>query len=302
MSESRPPSWPAAGGSEPEEAEPTGVYPTEQDPTNAQPLWQDPTYAQPQYPQQSWQDPTYTQPQYAQQPQYAPQQHGYWPPGPDPTQQAYAQQQAYTQQQAYAYQNAYAYQQAHAQQQAYTHPQWYGYPPAYPYGYGAATGAPPRRRSFGFVAAVLTVIGGVILVVSFTATTWTNIGGAHTSFSMIRNSGLLTGPNAPGLPYAYFNWLAWLLFAVVVAFGLAGALPTPIHVPFRVFGALAGVAGIVFTYFAYERLLAAASHYTLGYRDSLQGASVGFYMALGGFLVAAIGAATGPHRTIKARR
>ncbi len=246
-------------GYQPQPSDPTSVYPT---------------YGQPQgYPQQYPQTSGYSQPQSYWRPEDYPQ--PYQPGGyAQPTGYGYPTQQAYPPQPAYP---GYG----------------YGAPYGQPAAYGTYSGVRQRRRTFGYVAAAVTVIGGIILMVAFTAVDWVSQSGNHATFPDIRRA-MTRAANPPALPHGYFIWLAWVLLAAVVVFGIAGALPTPAHPALRIFGASVGIAGIVLTYLAYYKLTG------LGFDRSLQGASVGPYLAAGGFLVAAIGASIGPHRATRA--
>jgi hypothetical protein len=252
------PQGPRHGGSEQQ------PYGQPQQPAYGQP--QQPPYGQPQYGQPGQQYPE--QPQQYGQPQYGQPQYG---------QPAYGQ-------------PAYG-------QPAYGQP--YGGPPPAPAA-GVRTG-----RSFGVVGAVLTIVGAALCIVAFTATNWFKIAGETGDFSDSRKAlDRLDDINAAGtLPHAYFGWLAWVLLAAAAVIALLANLPTPASAPLRGFGALIAVAGIAFTLLAVKLIsresIARQADLPVSYGDWLKNAAKqpSLYVALGGFLLIAIGSLIGPRRT-----
>jgi hypothetical protein len=173
--------------------------------------------------------------------------------------------------------------------------------PAAPLPYGGVPGLvlPPNysvyltqtRRAVGVVGLILALIGVAVVIASFTALDWLSgddvLGGtASVDFKDLHD---IVGSDSPTLQRLYFSWLGWALLAAVAVFALLGNLPTRSHPLWRVLGALTGVAGAVVTFFAV---------YTDGttLRELIVHASDGFWLALAGFLVAALGAVIGPRR------
>jgi hypothetical protein len=189
----------------------------------------------------------------------------------------YPEQQGYPSQPGYPPQQGYPQQRPHNQRSS-----------QYANAYGAPVGS---GAQFGVVGATLAGIGFILLIISFTAVTWFKQGGASASFSDISstldNSGAASGPAS-----AYFGWLAWTLAIVGVVVAVAANLPSPASGPLRALGAVLAAAAIAFTFLAI-RLTSTGSSYTF----YLSHTNVGFYLALGGFLILGIGALIGPKRS-----
>lgn len=173
-------------------------------------------------------------------------------------------------------------------------PRGYGAPESPP-GYAPrADGQPPsvysdrpsafeRSRSYGIAGTVLTLLGGLAVLASFTVLDWYH--GA--SFSEIGNSNL----SASGLPNAYFGWLGWACLVVTVIAGILASVPTPAVRIFRIIGIVVGIAGAGLTFLAID-----FSGGNTAYSQYIKNAQFGFYLAVGGFLLAGIGAGIGPRR------
>jgi hypothetical protein len=209
-------------------------------------------------------------------------------------------------------------------QQPYGPPgQPYGQPPQPGYGqpaygqpaYGGAPPAAPARPaselSFGVVGAILTLVGAALAVVAFTATNWFKIEGEKGDFSDTRRALNRIDDAvqaASGVAHAYFGWLAWTLLAVAAVLALVGQLPTPTSRLFRTLGALAALAGIVFTLLAVNLISRPGIARRAGAPDSWldwlknAGKQPSLYLALGGFLLILIGALSGPRRTSRTSR
>ncbi len=162
-------------------------------------------------------------------------------------------------------------------------------------GYGQPQGAPyaqpANTDTFGIVGTVLALLGGVILIVSFTALDWfsqsvSGGGTASLSFSDISDR----SDSLTGFASAYFGWLAWLFLIVVVVAGVLASVPSPALRAFRIVGVVVGLAAAGLTFLAIK--LGDGPSYT----DFLKNTSIGFYFAVVGFVVAGIGAAIGPHK------
>jgi hypothetical protein len=179
----------------------------------------------------------------------------------------------------------------------------YGQPPGYGQpgygqpGYGQPGYGPPgppnrleQSDSFGIVGTVLTLLGGILVVVGFTAVDWFTGSGGHASFSGIRQLLDSEGGSASGFSSAYFGWLAWTFLVIVVVAGVLSSVPTPALRIFRIIGIVDGIAAAGLTFLAIN--FADGT----GYTEYLKHARLGFYFAVIGFLVAGIGAGIGPRR------
>ena len=183
---------------------------------------------------------------------------------------------------------------------------------------------PGPSRSFGVISAAVTGVGAVLVVLAFTAFDWFSNGpsnsllqgaaGAstfrkiHTGLDDLkRQLALVPGGFDKMIHYgvapAYFSWLGWTLLVAGVVFALVGASPlSGFSEAGRVLGLLAGIAGVGASFGAiYIARLDPSLANTLhipqpGYLDYLKHVSVGFFLAVGGFALIAIGAAMGPNR------
>lgn len=189
-------------------------------------------------------------------------------------------------------------------------PQQYGQqPPPQQYGgYGppassSYAGGPAAGSGFGYIGGALVLIGAVLIVIAFTVTNWFD-GSGKSHFTQMHDAVKVANQShaAFGISYVYFSWLAWVLLAVTVVAGLVGNLPTSASAALRVLGLLAALAGIAATFLAIKLLHNGSFQQNQGapatYGDYLKHASVAFYLAVGGFLLAAIGSLIpAPRRT-----
>lgn len=177
----------------------------------------------------------------------------------------------------------------------------YGNQPGYPaqgyqqydrrYAAANAYGAPIESGAkFGVVGTTVAGVGAVLLIVALTAVDWFSQGGVSLSFSEVHDRVSADSAAASGMASAYFSWLAWTLTIVGVIVAVAANLPSPAAGPLRALGAILAAAAIAFTFLAI-RLATGGS-----YSDYISHASVGFYMAVVGFLLVGIGALIGPKR------
>jgi len=102
------------------------------------------------------------------------------------------------------------------------------------------------------------------------------------------------GSEAAGLAKAYFGWLAWVLLVIAVIAAIAACVPSPAASALRLVGALLGVAGIVLTIFALKINKTSSPSFSYWFKHAAKAPSL--YLALGGFLLIAIGALIGPRR------
>lgn len=171
--------------------------------------------------------------------------------------------------------------------------QRYGQPPYEQAPSGQAPYRPPpmnpfgteSNQAFGIVGTVLTLLGGIILVVSFTAVDWFTQGLSFSDVSTQLNNG-----NGNGFATAYFGWLAWVFLIITVVAGVLASFPSPALRALRIIGVVVGVAAAGLTFLAIN--LGAGTTYG----HNLAHARVGFYLAIVGFLLAGIGAGIGPRK------
>jgi hypothetical protein len=148
-------------------------------------------------------------------------------------------------------------------------------------------------RSIGLPGIALVLVGAGLARISFAALDWyagpTRPGAvAHTTFSDLDR---LTATGYPGIVSAYFGWLAWAAFLVVIIVGFVANLPKPAANGLRATGLVLGLSGSGLTYYVLDRVA------RLNDGDyPLHHAQVGVWFALAGFLVAGAGAAIGPMR------
>ena len=155
-------------------------------------------------------------------------------------------------------------------------------PPPAPYVPQRSTGGP------GIVGIVLAVVGAVAVIVSFTALEWFHEFGKAKFSDLADATGSRTG--ATGIATAYFGWLAWVLLVAALLAAIVANLPTPASGALRPLGALLGLAGAGLTFWAIK-----FAHFG-GYTEFLKRADLGFYVAVGGFVLIAIGSMIGPRR------
>ncbi|MDT4917661.1 MAG: hypothetical protein QOH89_2361 [Pseudonocardiales bacterium] len=146
-------------------------------------------------------------------------------------------------------------------------------------------------RQFGIVGTVLAVLGAAACVVSFTALDWFKELG-NGKFSDLSDLTGQDGAGATGIATLYFGWLAWVLLAAAVVAAILANLPSGVSSAMRPIGALLGLAGIGAT------LWAVGIAHGRGWTFFLKRADIGFYVALGGFLLITIGALIGPRRAV----
>lgn len=137
-----------------------------------------------------------------------------------------------------------------------------------------------RPGGYGFAGAGIAVSGAVLVVVSFTILDWLGPGGVTATFSDLRN-----GSKAFSL--AYFTWLGWALLVLTLLVALGANLSRPVHRTLRLLGLVLGIAGLAMS------LLALKSE-GINWTGVLHHARLGLWVAMAGFLLVGIGAATGP--------
>lgn len=175
-----------------------------------------------------------------------------------------------------------------------------GYPrqqPGYPPQQGQPSRQPPinpfgttSNESFGIAGTVLALLAGVVGIVSFTALDWFTATGPQglRSFSDLHDAADRSG--FAGFASAYFSYLAWLFLIITVLAAVGSSFPSPAVRALRIIGVVVGVAAAGLSFLAI-RLSDGAD-----YSQFIKHASVGFYLAVIAFLLAAVGAAIGPSR------
>ncbi len=164
-----------------------------------------------------------------------------------------------------------------------------GQPPMGPVTTKFARLDPGPSQTFGWLGFGMSVIGSVMVLVSYSALIW--IGAGNYTFPDLRqritaiDSDVLVHPVAK----TYFSWLGWAILALVAVCAILAATPA-LSGPFRILAPLLAVAAIALTLVAID--ITNQRAYGVWFRD----ARAGFYLALVGFVLVAIGSALGPGR------
>jgi hypothetical protein len=154
----------------------------------------------------------------------------------------------------------------------------------------------PARRSVGAIGLGLTAVGEALLVLSFTTLDWYSDAGSGNALTFGTLRDLTDTIRGPGVTRAYFGWLAWVLLALAGVVAVLANLPATSGRRVGVAGAAIGVAGAVLTYLALWRFFSTLRDAGAGDVGAFTHAAAGVYVALGGFLVTALGAAAGARR------
>lgn len=155
----------------------------------------------------------------------------------------------------------------------------YGQPSANPFG-------TEGNEQFGIVGMVLGLLGGVLLIVCFTALDWFK-GGA--TFGKVADF-VDNNPAATGFASAYFTWFAWTFAVIAVIAAVLSSFPSPALRAARVLGVVTGFAAAGLSFLALQVSDGRS------YLDWLKDARAGFYLAVIGFVLVGIGAAIGPRK------
>jgi hypothetical membrane protein len=161
-------------------------------------------------------------------------------------------------------------------------PSNYGYDPQRP---GGQPGLLQQSQTYGIVGTVLALLGGILVLVSFTAIDWFSY--SDSGFSDLHHR-LQASSNPPDFPAVYFSWLGWVFLVIAVVAGVLASVPTPALRISRIIGSVVGFAAAGLTFLAIEL--------PGSYSEYIKHARVGFYFAVIGFLITGIGAAIGPRK------
>jgi hypothetical protein len=165
----------------------------------------------------------------------------------------------------------------------------YGAPPGY--GRPANPFGPESNDTFGITGAVLGLLGGVALVVAFTAVQWLGGDFGNRSFGDVGN--YVSRTDATGFATAYFGWLAWAFLIVGVVCAVASSFPNPALRVLRIIGVVIGFAAAGLSFLAVDL------NHQFSYTHFIASARIGFYLAVVGYVLVGIGAAYGPSREIR---
>jgi hypothetical protein len=163
--------------------------------------------------------------------------------------------------------------------------------PPVQHGYGQPPAANPfgteGNEEFGIVGMVFALLGGVLLIVCFTALDWFK---GSTSFGDIGDYIDRSPGAATGFATAYFGWFAWVFFVVALLSAIGSSFPSPALRALRVLGVVTAFAAAGLSFLAIQ------VSDNRSYVDWLKDARIGFYLAVVGFILIGIGAAIGPRK------
>jgi hypothetical protein len=150
------------------------------------------------------------------------------------------------------------------------------------------------QRTVGAPGLFLVVLGGALVFVSIRYLAWYDVphqaadSSGNITFAALQASSRQLG--GAGVALAYFDWAAWALLIAVVAVGALSNAPVRAANGLRVLGFALGFAGALVTFYALlQHFRATGSPHFVLYNSSW-----GVWAALGGFLLAGVGAALGP--------
>lgn len=147
----------------------------------------------------------------------------------------------------------------------------------------------------------LLVVGAVSLLLSFTTLEWYKTPkstgdsiGKITFSELHHNLNSFPAQGRPAASVAYFGWLAWVLLIALIVVAFAANVPSKASDGLRMLGFFLGLVGLAVTYYTLARY-AEASHDLFGTSNgALDNADLGIWCALGGYVLAGLGAALGP--------
>jgi hypothetical protein len=138
------------------------------------------------------------------------------------------------------------------------------------------------------IPAVILVFGGAIVqLVALVNATWIDSPSGRLSFRGLRQW------TDPGYAQAFVSWIAWVLLAVTLTFGVAACIRWRGATVFRYLGAITAVAGALMTVAA---ILLLAYQARDGAFQVARNYAVGVYLAVLGLLATGLGTAAGTGR------
>jgi hypothetical protein len=144
------------------------------------------------------------------------------------------------------------------------------------------------------------IVGAAVVLVSFTSLDWyAGSQGADAvhgiGFSDLHHN-LASLVMVPAATKAYFAWLAWVLLILVIVVALVANLPVVASNGLRVLGLFLGLVGAAFTYYALAEYIQALHDQGAQPGGVLDHARAGIWLAMGGYVLAGLGASLGPLR------
>jgi hypothetical protein len=152
---------------------------------------------------------------------------------------------------------------------------------------GSRAAARHRSLPVNIAALVLVVGGAVVQLIAFADSAWIDSPSGRLTFRG------LSEWTEPGYAQAFVSWIAWVLVAVSLAFGVAACIRWRGAGVFRYTGALLSVAGAVMTVAAVLVLAYQAKDHSF---QVARNYGVGAYLAVLGLLATALGTAAGTGR------
>jgi hypothetical protein len=155
------------------------------------------------------------------------------------------------------------------------------------------------RRALNDRNLLLVVVGAALVIAALGGLQWyTTEGGNNVAGLGFTATDLQANADSLGAPVAgaYFDWLGMTLLVVGGVAALAANVPSPVCDPLRVVAFLAGLLGVIATYYALAQLFNAQKVAGGSAHAVLHNASFGVWAALAGFALITVGGALGPRR------
>jgi hypothetical protein len=179
----------------------------------------------------------------------------------------------------------------------------------------------PGYRAVGVPGLIVTAIGAVLVLVAFIGLKWFRDGSGNPVFQNIgsdskfgniadsfdevkrqladtQNGGLAKYIHF-GIADSYFGWLGWALLVVVLVAALLAVTPTASSIGLRAIGVVLGIGAAALTVWALKivtvsgPIAAQLGGNAPTWGDYVKQSGVGAWLAIGGFVLMAIGAALG---------
>lgn len=153
----------------------------------------------------------------------------------------------------------------------------------------------PSTRTIGLAGPGMTLAGAALVLLSYQAPWYGGGAGPYSGSASAAKIGDLrwvaTNFGVPEVSRVYFGWLAWALLLSLALVGLAAGVASGATRALRGLGLVLGLVGAVLTYVALSKILPSLHDLSPYHGASRQ---IGLYLAIGGYLVAGVGAAIGP--------